>query len=780
MIAIDIVLPTPIRNSTWNIHNDCNNQGFQARICEHYVNLLLDRQTATRKLDHEINTRIQEILDILPKPFVSDKRPKRWIFSVVSGIVGFVNNVILRRQLGVLRSSVDVLKKNNYVLSEDIHVLHDDLSLLAQATNEEFKSLHSDILNTNSRIDALSSKFAKAWSGLRDQTMNLVNFEAFRASNSMALIADSMRYYGAMFRYLDSFEAALMQLLKGTIPHAIITPNRLQTILHAASDTLHIKMPDYRLLHTHLSDYYERTDIVYEVNDGHLTVVLPLLLRKKNQAPMDLYRIETAMVPFEITNSKLTRTTEGSYTQIVITNPYVAVLGRNFLELSEQQLAACESNNEIWTCEQIMLQTHKSRITCATAIFYGLEPSIIHEHCSFNYFHNIIPPNVVIHSDSWILLSGLSTPWTFNCHSKATPLRHKGSSYAVTELSSLCDCDVIGPDFYIPSKSCPENFANMVLRYPINAAVYTLLPPPNKSLSSLNTSWLYDTPIFFNQSNLSFDDKDDRGILHVSSQEESVDLNRVVDLIKNHNVVHFDKHDKLSDTNAFSGWWKSLDNIALSITFILSILGTLAIILAIFNCVRNHKTAAYLGTVLSLTQRAEASSGFCRRDASISDILPALLLQLCLAVALYSIFQLLHKLYIKCTMIKIILPHHTNMVTNTNSHLILELGNLDHIKDIYICTIPCAPSQIKMSGDLQSVTYTRVWRGLYGYIGLPWSTYNITISAYGIGILVPTLAYVTPNRMGIIHEIIHQDNYTIKLILINNGYKHLLTSGHSL
>lgn len=774
IIAIDFVLPRLVNDTRWYINNECNNEGFQAVICNHYINLIFARRDKSIALHAEINNRIQQILDILPNPNIEGERHRRNIFGIVSGIVGFVNTFLLRRQVNALETTLDILKQDNFDLQQDFLTLQDDISILTQVVSKEFNTLRASIQETNSRLDKLSDQFVKAWSGLREQTMNLVNYEAYRATNSMTLIADSILYYDSMFRYLSSFESGLVDLLEGKIPQQLLPPKQLQDILNYAAQVLHTQLPDYTLLHTELSNYYRKSSLIYKVLDGHLIVILPILLRKKNQHPMELYRIQTSLVPFEIGDASVHDTSRNSYTRIMIDNPYIAILDKNFLELSDTQLSQCEVSNKIWTCEQILLQTHKSRISCATAVFYNLGSDLIHEHCRFEYYHNITPPNQVIHSDDWVLLSGLSTPWTFNCHSKSTPIRHQGSNYAVTEISSLCDCDVIGPDFFIPSKTCPERINEMVLRYPINAAVYTVLPPDDPLLHNLNTSWLYDSPIYLDQDKLVFEPNNDPDVLHSSGHSEGIDLDKVAELIKSHSPIHYNRHDKSAHTNKFGNWWRAMDNIALAITFILSIIGACAGILALINCIRTHKISSYLGALMTFIKPTEASQLFCRRDADIADILPPLLLQLFLFITVLAIVRLLYHIYLNWSIVKILIPHHSNMKSNVRSNLILELGDLHGMRDIYICTLPCKPSDVCIKGYLHSVSYTAVWRRLYGYVSLPWSTCDVTVAVHGMGIRLPTIAYTPFHNIRAILNLLSADNYTIRLILINNGYRHVL------
>jgi len=774
-ISLDFSLPKRKNYTIFNNFISCNLRGPGYRICMHFNVLFSERKKSFSKMDERINSKISDIYDILPTPSISKDRHKRFgFFSMFTGIVGFVNNLVLRKQMNILQSSVDTLIKNDFKLANNMQILHEDLSFLTQVTAENFIRLENDILDTNNRLSSVVREFSTIIRHIRNETFSLLNLEAELTTTAMSLLTQALQNYMDMFNHLDAFESGIIDLLAGKIPRTLVPPASLKKILDNAASELYDHLPTHNLLYKNLADYYSRTDLIYRLIDNHLIVVLPLMIRKRNQEPMSLYRIETSLVPYEISNKLNKDSDPKPYTEVVIEKPYLAILDKNFLELTSIQLSHCESNNKIWTCEQLLLQTHGSKITCSTAIFWNLEPDLIKEHCEFNYYHNINPPNQILQSDDKILMSGLSTPWSFNCHSKATPIRHQGSSYAITDIHSLCDCDIMGNDFFIPAKICPEHISNLELQYPINAAVYALLSETTSHPHILNFSELYKIPLELSIDKLIIEFEKEHDILVEPSRNEKTDLSRVAKLIKSHKSIYYDREDKQLQSSKFENWW-TMDKIAIGITFILALLGTLAGIVAIISCVKTNRNAAFLGTILTQAKPATAMPLFCRRDASISDILPALLLQLMVSVSIFTIVRLLYKIYTRWSAVKIILPSIANKDTNLKSHLMLEIGDLSHVFYIYICSLPCCPSDVKMIGGLTYVTYTLKLRQLHGIIGIPWSETNTVITGYNIKMNMPEIAYVPPFKMLGIRNLIKRDNYTIRLLLNGNGFSHILT-----
>lgn len=771
-IAIDIALPTKLQRHTWNYNLTCPTTGRLSAICIHYANLFKDRQRKCAKLDDSIDQRIQTIMDILPSPQIDEDRSKRFsIFSIVTGIVGFVNNYILWRQVKVLESSLDTLTSKHFQLEHKVEILHDDVSLLAQVTADQYIQLRGEIDNTNHRLDTMATNFHRIWELQAENTLGWINFATHLGTQAMSIMSDSNDNYRTMFSYLDSYESGLVDLLEGKIPRQLIPPMDLKNILNMASKEIFKHLPDYSLLHSKLSDYYVRTDLIYKIVDNHLVVVLPIMIKKRNQEPMNLFQIETTPVPFIVSNNKSRKAEGKSYTQVDISKPYLAVLDKNFLELSQIQLDHCETRNKIWTCEQILMQTHQSKLSCASAIYWGLEHDLILNHCDFNYFHNMEPPNSLLHSDGWILMSGLSIPWAFKCHSKATPVRHEGSTYAVTELSSLCDCDIIGEDFYIPAKICQEHIKDLHLRYPINAAVASLLIHDKYNL---NYSDLHDKPFNLDISYLHLPIEPNHDVLVDPIRNDKIDLKRVASIINSHKQVYYDREEKQILNSKFESWWSSVDKLALGITFILSLIGAIAAIITLINCFKTHKITAFMGTLLSQIRPSDSATAELT-TITLYNVFIALVLQVFCALLLITLMKLLYRIYKNSSLVKILLPTNVNLRSKHQSHMLLEIGDSDYVVHIYICSIACAPLDIKINGRLSTISYHSNWRSLHGLITMPWEEDDITITGYGQGLKMPKHAYIPFYRMSSVGKLVNRDNYTTRLILNGNGFNYVLS-----
>ena len=60
---------------------------------------------------------------------------------------------------------------------------------------------------------------------------------------------------------------------------------------------------------------------------------------------------------------------------------------------------------------------HKSKHSCASAIFYELGPSQVIKNCKFNYMYNETVPPVILDGGKDILLANFQGPRSLKCTS---------------------------------------------------------------------------------------------------------------------------------------------------------------------------------------------------------------------------------------------------------------------------------------------------------------------------------------------------------------------------
>ena len=78
-----------------------------------------------------------------------------------------------------------------------------------------------------------------------------------------------------------------------------------------------------------------------------------------------------------------------SYTKVSIHKPYLAAGDDYYIRLKMTELVICKTIRHTYYCEELFVVKHKSRHSCASAIFYDLGPEEVVQKCQFDYIYNI-------------------------------------------------------------------------------------------------------------------------------------------------------------------------------------------------------------------------------------------------------------------------------------------------------------------------------------------------------------------------------------------------------
>ena len=191
---------------------------------------------------------------------------------------------------------------------------------------------------------------------------------------------------------------------------------------------------------------------------------------------MTWFKIETVHVP--VSNKDNNR----SYTKVLIDTDYIRVFENNSIELSQENLDLCYPVEATYVCSDTMLQIHRSKITCATAIYWDSPSSVINEACRIQFFHNFTPVVTILDAGKNMLLANIDTPRTVNCIDQSVPRHHNGHSYTIINRSTLCGCFIATPSHSIAPKLSGCNNSHiqtLELEVAINAAVYSIMSRNN-------------------------------------------------------------------------------------------------------------------------------------------------------------------------------------------------------------------------------------------------------------------------------------------------------------
>ena len=123
---------------------------------------------------------------------------------------------------------------------------------------------------------------------------------------------------------------------------------------------------------------------------------------------------------------------------------------------------------------------HKSKHSCASAIFYELGPSQVIKNCKFDYMYDETVPPVTLDGGKDILLANFQGPRSLKCTSVNGGLAKPAPehTYVVVDREFLCDCqlDLEHASVLRQLSSCNrERSSKLVMQFHVNIAFWELL-----------------------------------------------------------------------------------------------------------------------------------------------------------------------------------------------------------------------------------------------------------------------------------------------------------------
>ena len=788
-LALDIALPqytSYFRPDDYKVKCFSDENGFDRDSCDVFRTLMQQHATTVKLEEDIVKKRIDNIIKALPQGQTQEIRKKRGIgmlvFGIASGLASAVNSILMRRQIGAMQETVDILENKQFELENRFMELSDDVIAIAQITSEHFNELTGMVNRTNQALIILAREINMRMAPLiasieakvkyLEQNLQII---ARRTAKSQFQMQITAKHFNSMEWYLNNYETGIIDLMQGKLPTALIQPTDLMDILNKARKQLKQTHPAYELVFPMVAHYYRKTDILYTIENNHLVVIVPLFLKKRNQEPMDLYAISTCYVPFHISNKT---SAETSHTKVMIEPAYIAVKRQNFAEISNTQLDSCTNYNGLYLCEHYILQVFQSSLTCASAIFWDSQPSVINTHCEFKYYHKLQTPPCILESDTHVLLTNLGTKWQFRCNDQNVPVRVKGSNFAVIPNSVFCGCALIGHTYFIPQrlKDCKNKPEHIRLYYPVNAAVLSVFNANIQEGKLLaNLSEIYIAPQDLKLPTLDLEiSKANDDILADNNLKQEIDLKRVASAMKQRKHMYLDREEKQLHNSKLENWFLNLDNIAIGITFILSLIGTLAAIVGIVNCVKNYKVMALYGYLMSKPADVHADSG-CH-TGTMQDAIVARTYQIIIVATLILLYKLAKLAYNRLAIIKILRPKSISTYTGLQSHIRIELGNAQMgMTSIYVCSLSATVADLKLVGTPRLMNFQIHLSKFrtHGIMAIDWATEIFNITCDGITLTMPTVAYVSLWKYYKVAQIKKQ-SYVVRILITYDGVNYLL------
>ena len=164
---------------------------------------------------------------------------------------------------------------------------------------------------------------------------------------------------------------AIAILSQRRLPRSLFPDQRIEGILAQVDKMVRIRYPDYELAANHISHYRDMEFVTFSVDriTHSLVVTFPVFIKDFKQLPLSLFEIETVPVPIPDRNRQA-----DSYSQVRIQKDYIAAGMDYNIQIRMTEMLMCKSIGYIYYCEELFVVKHKSKHSCASAIFYEIRP----------------------------------------------------------------------------------------------------------------------------------------------------------------------------------------------------------------------------------------------------------------------------------------------------------------------------------------------------------------------------------------------------------------------
>ena len=187
-----------------------------------------------------------------------------------------------------------------------------------------------------------------------------------------------------------------------------------------------------------------------------LLVNVPILLKLATQKSLNLYSIDTVLMPFD------TDTLEGrnnEYTFINNSYPYMALNKHNYIPLMELQLRMCDKMGSTHYCQDSYMLRQRMQHMCELAIYYKMDAKTISKHCQAKFAANVEFPPKVLDAGETMVLFNLPRPWILLCGQEKRPKEIEIATYKVVDRKEFCECSRTAGSFQLDEtlvKCTPE------------------------------------------------------------------------------------------------------------------------------------------------------------------------------------------------------------------------------------------------------------------------------------------------------------------------------------
>ena len=412
------------------------------------------------------------------------KRKRRGLGIFLSALPGLItlavesiSSFLKSKQERHITDAVKTMRQDQGSLENRLQQYSNDFLMYGRYNVESLDKIIDTVNSLHAKQTELEKFFANSEYGQLQAYLDTMSF-GFDLQMYMKIMEEE---HANQYQLLEVAAKELLRgiatLGQGHLPQELFPDDRLRSMLKEVSSMVKKQFPDYELAADHISHYRDMKLVTFAVDkQAHsLIVSFPVFVKDYKRTPLAMYEIESVHVPIKDKNGKA-----DSYTRVQIRKPYIAAGDDYYIQLRMPELWMCKSIRHIYYCEDLFVIKHKTKHSCASAIFYRLGHKLINHNCEFEYFFNETVPPVILDGGKKLLLANFHGPRTLQCPSENGGLARPipDHTYAVVHREFLCDCqlDLEHASLLRQLSACGTNgTARLSMHFVLNMGFYQML-----------------------------------------------------------------------------------------------------------------------------------------------------------------------------------------------------------------------------------------------------------------------------------------------------------------
>jgi len=777
-------------------------------ICKDFMPLLENMATQAQIYQDSLKQKFRELEIILEPSFlnkdeltIADIRQKRdaefkinserWtkdkqrvlglMFSPLAAF--YASEELTHRRFDVLEAIVGTMVKRQNLFSGEFIDIRDSLASSIDIQADHFKNsttaikiIYAQMKQSRTWLNSTLAHISGSLTKMRDQVV-AVRMLSVITSRYLHLYSNHVNQLQQLLREADSLIHSLNDLTKNLISPFLLPPSQIQKAIIHAQNKLSTWHDSFELSFTSPAFVMQKSVIIASPLKKGILLQLALPIHRVNSQAYRLYSTKSIHVP--VNTEHITEHDNADYTKIQLSHDYIAVSPRSYILLRESDLKQCSRYSETFYCGQSMLQIDIQTKSCLSNLYYDSDPESITELCDIEYFPAPFQPKPsIIDAGQNVLLANLKSPFVKLCSSDAMARSITASRYFFVTHDSLCACSLTAANAYVGQRisHCPERpQEKLTFKYVFNSAAMTIFKEI-QPLPQLNFTNFYSLPLNITLPKLDLKQEEAHDTL-IDNLQKPIKLQKLAKMIRQKSDIFLTKDQKLYEEIQFLNWWSPGSwQFPFAISFSMSLVGVVAMILLIILCCKYNNTQKIMSSLI-MSSYVPAS----RADTLTPD-LPMHSVDLTLKA--YSLISLSHFLVIIAIFLFIYFSKklfaclqrenylsfkHPTLKQFSKCYLYLECHN--GFESAYICllTVRSHISKVSFSGTLNYMAFTFQHFKLFSIMTIDWKRLNASLSIKDIFVPLPQVVRLPLAKAKKI-KTITQENFGIKLYLFDGTH----------